>query len=120
MTASTDGEVLWWDIRKLGEPTETLTLKERGGETILGAVCMEYNPAAGPTKFMVGTESGTIISCNRKAKNPQDRVGAAYPGAAPLILLIRIGIIHPEYGVQVQPLLDPACSCLTSPRGEYG
>lgn len=81
MTASTDGEVLWWDIRKLGEPTETLTLKERGGETILGAVCMEYNPAAGPTKFMVGTESGTIISCNRKAKNPQDRVGAAYPGA---------------------------------------
>ena len=81
MTASTDGEVLWWDIRKLGEPTETLTLKERGGETVLGAVCMEYNPAAGPTKFMVGTESGTIISCNRKAKNPQDRVGAAYPGA---------------------------------------
>ena len=80
MTASTDGEVLWWDIRKLGEPTETLTLKERGGETVLGAVCMEYNPAAGPTKFMVGTESGTIISCNRKAKNPQDRVGAAYPG----------------------------------------
>ncbi|KAK9824062.1 hypothetical protein WJX72_007469 [[Myrmecia] bisecta] len=80
MSVSTDGSVLWWDIRKLGEPLESLTLKERGSETVLGAVALEYNPAAGPTKFMIGTEQGMIISCNRKAKNPQDRVGAAYPG----------------------------------------
>jgi len=38
MSVSTDGSVLWWDIRKLGEPTESLTLKERGSETILGAM----------------------------------------------------------------------------------
>lgn len=38
MSVSTDGSVLWWDIRKLGEPTETLTLKERGSETVLGAM----------------------------------------------------------------------------------
>ncbi|KAK9868043.1 hypothetical protein WJX84_000850 [Apatococcus fuscideae] len=101
MTASTDGEVLWWDIRKLGEPTETLTLKERGGETVLGAVCMEYNPAAGPTKFMVGTESGSIISCNRKAKNPQDRVGAAYPGHhGPVYGLVR-NPFYPKYFLSI-------------------
>lgn len=38
MSVSTDGSVLWWDIRKLGEPTESLTLKERGSETVLGAM----------------------------------------------------------------------------------
>ena len=43
MSVSTDGSVLWWDIRKLGEPTESLTLKERGSETILGA--MRYAPS---------------------------------------------------------------------------
>jgi len=44
MSVSTDGSVLWWDIRKLGEPTESLTLKERGSETILGA--MRYVPSS--------------------------------------------------------------------------
>jgi dynein intermediate chain 2 len=43
-------------------------------------VCMEYEPAAGPTKLMVGTEQGTVLLCNRKAKNPADRVAAAYVG----------------------------------------
>ena len=38
MSVSTDGSVLWWDIRKLGEPTESLMLKERGSDTVLGAM----------------------------------------------------------------------------------
>ena len=38
MSVSTDGSVLWWDIRKLGEPTESLILKERGNDTVLGAM----------------------------------------------------------------------------------
>lgn len=46
MSVSTDGSVLWWDIRKLGEPTESLNLKERGSETVLGA--MRYAAAAFP------------------------------------------------------------------------
>ena len=29
---------------------------------------------------MVGCESGAILSCNRKAKNPQDRVAGAFYG----------------------------------------
>ena len=33
-----------------------------------------------PTKFMVGTEQGVILSCNRKAKNPQDKITAAFAG----------------------------------------
>ena len=29
---------------------------------------------------MIGTEQGNIMTCNKKAKNPQDRVGASFPG----------------------------------------
>ncbi len=43
-STSTDGQVLWWDIRKLGEPVETLPLEFAGykpGET-LGGITLEY------------------------------------------------------------------------------
>jgi len=29
---------------------------------------------------MVGTEQGTVMSCNRKAKTPADKIVALYPG----------------------------------------
>ena len=29
---------------------------------------------------MVGTEQGTVISCNRKAKTPGEKIVAVYPG----------------------------------------
>uniref|UniRef100_A0A7S3R946 Uncharacterized protein n=1 Tax=Dunaliella tertiolecta TaxID=3047 RepID=A0A7S3R946_DUNTE len=74
MSVSTDGSVMWWDIRRLSEPVESMPLREKGSETTLGGVVLEYDPAAGPTNFMVGTEQGSIFSCNRKAKNPADRV----------------------------------------------
>ena len=49
---------------------------------MLGAVSLDSSFAAGPTKFIVGTENGVVLSCNRKAKNPTDRIGAAYTGMA--------------------------------------
>ena len=80
MSASTDGSVLWWDLRRLGEPLESLVLREKGGEAVLGGTVLEYSPAAGPTKFMVGTEQGTILAGNRKTKNPADRVTGMFTG----------------------------------------
>ena len=50
MTVSSDGKALWWDTRRLAEPTEELRLMEKGSEQALGAVCLDYSPAAGPTK----------------------------------------------------------------------
>ena len=55
MTVSTDGSVMWWDIRRLSEPVESMPLREKGSDTNLGGVVLEYDPAAGPTNFMVGT-----------------------------------------------------------------
>jgi dynein intermediate chain 2, axonemal len=47
---------------------------------------------AGATKFMIGCESGTVLSCNRKAKNPTDRVAGAFTGHH-----------GPVYGLQRHP-----------------
>ena len=35
---------------------------------------------AGPSKFMVGTEQGTILAGNRKAKTPGDRTTGSFTG----------------------------------------
>lgn len=83
MSVASDGSVMWWDLRKLAEPVETLALTERGSNKVLGAVSLDYSPQAGPTKFLVGTEQGLIISGNRKAKTPADRIGTAYNGQPP-------------------------------------
>ena len=81
-STSTDGQVLWWDIRKLGEPSEKLILEDKNSpdNRPMGGVCLEYSAAAGPTKFLVGTEQGSVVSCNRKAKNPADRIGTVCEG----------------------------------------
>uniref|UniRef100_A0A672ZER7 Dynein, axonemal, intermediate chain 2b n=1 Tax=Sphaeramia orbicularis TaxID=375764 RepID=A0A672ZER7_9TELE len=81
-SASTDGQVLWWDVRKLNEPTERLVLdpgREGNLDRALGAISLEFE-ATMPTKFMVGTEQGLVVSCNRKAKTPAEKIVCTYDG----------------------------------------
>ncbi|XP_071383771.1 dynein axonemal intermediate chain 2-like [Centroberyx affinis] len=81
-SASTDGQVLWWDIRKMSEPTERLVLdpsKEGNLDNALGAISLEFEPTM-PTKFMVGTEQGLVVSCNRKAKTPAEKIVCTFDG----------------------------------------
>lgn len=80
-TASSDGQVYWWDTRKgFSEPVDSLVLdptKKLDINNALGATVIEYESTM-PTKFMVGSEQGSIISCNRKAKTPADKIAALY------------------------------------------
>jgi len=81
-SSSTDGKVLWWDYRKMQEPLETLILDpEKKGDikNALGAMVLEYEPTM-PTKFMIGTEQGSIMSCNRKGKSDAEKISHIYPG----------------------------------------
>lgn len=92
-TASSDGQVYWWDIRKgLSEPVDSLILdptKKLDINNALGATVLEYESTM-PTKFMVGTEQGSIISCNRKAKTAADKIAALYTThAGPIYALER-------------------------------
>jgi len=100
-STSTDGQVLWWDIRKLGEPSDSLMLEDRAqaadGHRSMGGVSMEYSAAAGPTKFLVGTEQGKVVSCNRKAKNPNDRIGIVYEGHCGPVYALQRNPFFPKY-----------------------
>mmetsp|Transcript_24958 Transcript_24958/g.38607 ORF Transcript_24958/g.38607 Transcript_24958/m.38607 type:complete len:580 (+) Transcript_24958:245-1984(+) len=71
---STDGQMMWWDTRNLGEPTDVINLipdvKEK--DVTLGGCSLEYNTEAGPTKYMIGSEQGVVASINlrnRKMNN---------------------------------------------------
>ncbi|XP_041881473.1 dynein intermediate chain 2, axonemal [Corvus kubaryi] len=81
-SGSTDGQVLWWDIRKMSQPSEKLILditKEDQLKKALGASALDFAPTM-PTKFLVGTEQGTIISCNRDAKTPPEKIAHIFSG----------------------------------------
>lgn len=95
VTTSTDGQVIWWDIRDLSNPKkvyvcpDSAEIKEPGkpdneAEWIrnpnfkifnlvdtatdkeYGGLRIEYNPEAGATKFLIVTEQGTIFLANKK------------------------------------------------------
>jgi len=113
MTAGLDGNVIWWDSRRLNERVETLPLRERSKNTgnnnigagmqqtaastegpCFAATCLEYSIAAGPAKFMVGTSSGAVLSGNRRAKTPADRITGSFTGhIGPIVSLSR----HPFF-----------------------
>ena len=92
-STSTDGQVLWWDIRKLGEPSEWLHLEDKNSGVegrLMGGVSMEYAAAGG--KFLVGTEQGKVVACSRKGKTNAEKIGNVYEGHC-----------GPVYGLQRSP-----------------
>ncbi|KAK3256094.1 Dynein, 70 kDa intermediate chain, flagellar outer arm [Cymbomonas tetramitiformis] len=97
LSVSTDGFAYYWDIRKIAEPVDSLPLKEKGSSSALGGVSLDYEVAAGPTKFMVGTEQGAVLLCNRKAKHAADRVGASYRGHHGPVYAIQRHPYYPKY-----------------------
>uniref|UniRef100_A0A6P7G3A7 Dynein intermediate chain 2, axonemal n=1 Tax=Diabrotica virgifera virgifera TaxID=50390 RepID=A0A6P7G3A7_DIAVI len=94
-SSSSDGQIKWWDTRKLSDPTETLILdyakdEEQQVSNALGASILEYEGTI-PTRFMVGTEQGMIISGNRKGKTAIEKMALRIPNAhlGPIMALQR-------------------------------
>ena len=83
VSVSSDGRMLWWDFKKPGEPTDQLLLTDgipdgNRQEKLLGGTCLEYNPEAGATRYLAGTEQGIIVLANKKPGRPveiQNRYG---------------------------------------------
>lgn len=69
VSASTDGRVIWWDIRKINEgPTDMVLLTDgTPSERRVGATRVEYNSEQ-PTKYLVATEQGYILQLNKRPK----------------------------------------------------
>lgn len=87
LSVSTDGNVFIWDVRLPDKPVELVSIpddsvvlqpknNEGGSKGILGGLCLDYDPqVGGPARYMIGTEQGTILSCNRKGKTQYEKVG---------------------------------------------
>lgn len=88
LSVSTDGNVYVWDVRLPEKPVEihpiaddSVVLQPKqndgGSRGVLGGLCLDYDPQiGGPAKYMIGTEQGTILSCNRKGKTQAEKIGA--------------------------------------------
>ena len=77
-SVSTDGLMLWWDVRKLSEPEDSVQLTDKQIEgTVLGGSSMEYNSEAGANKYLVGTEQGMPVKIDLKARKPPAASGVA-------------------------------------------
>eukprot|EP01083_Nonionella_stella_P208424 756383_1 len=75
VSISTDGVICWWDSRKLstGPMDQMILCNDNDNESNLnGGTSLEYRTDAGATKYLVGTDQGTIISVERKAKKDGD------------------------------------------------
>jgi len=101
MSTSTDGQILWWDTRKMSEPTDMYLLDTTNKSDtvcgIQGGTSLGYDVAAGPLKFLVGTEQGYILACDKKSKNPNDRIQNIFSGHhGPIYSLQR----HPAFAAK--------------------
>lgn len=79
-SAGPDGVCKWWDLRKFDEPTDVMIMDivktatdVQSMATANGVTMIEYEPTI-PTRFMVGTENGLVISCNRKGKTALEKL----------------------------------------------
>ena len=79
-SVSTDGWMLWWDIRHLAQPTYKLQLTGKDSK-LVGGSSMEYNTEAGPTKYLVGTEQGMVLSVNLRNSKQNNGITVYDTGA---------------------------------------
>ncbi|XP_057675275.1 dynein axonemal intermediate chain 2-like isoform X1 [Corythoichthys intestinalis] len=81
-SASTDGQILWWDVRQLNEPIDRLILdlsRKDNQDKALGAISLDHNVSM-PDTFLVGTEQGAVVYCNKAAETPAERIVRTYDG----------------------------------------
>lgn len=98
---------MWWDTRKLSEPLDSMILYNdvnHGGVNV-GGCSLEYNSEAGPMKYLVGTELGTVVSVNlrnRKVNNgvsvSEDTIGKKHLGP---IYSIQRNPIHNKFFITI-------------------
>ncbi|KAH0792997.1 axonemal outer arm dynein intermediate chain 1 [Histomonas meleagridis] len=85
VSVSSDGTTMTWDTRSTYEPLETITLLPsqemipKGYQGPFGGRCIDYHTGV-PTKYMVGTIEGLVLTINRKSSDPNNRISNIFPG----------------------------------------
>lgn len=95
VSVSTDGFAHFWDTRKLKEDrVQSLQITDynsEGKEVVVGATTLENSPET-TSKFVIGTEQGTIIVANKKLKKPVEintRLGLEHRHLGPVYSITR-------------------------------
>ena len=109
LTVSTDGKALVWDIKKMDKPIahDTAHLQARpsegtGAKWLLGGVSLDYDPlVGGPSRYLVGTEQGSILVCNRRGKTPDDKVLNVFQGHHGPVYSVMRNSFFPKYFLSV-------------------
>lgn len=83
-SGSSDGLCMWWDIRKLQEPVETmmmafhLPLSETPSFSNCHPVsCLQFEKSI-PTRFLCGTDTGMVVNVNRKGKTLSEQMSIVF------------------------------------------
>ncbi|XP_026666893.1 dynein intermediate chain 3, ciliary-like [Ceratina calcarata] len=81
-SSSTDGTVLWWDVRFMKKPTETLVMDLEHPERAdafrgAGVTALQYEPTMS-SKFLAGTENGLVVNVNRRTLNPLEKLALRF------------------------------------------
>ncbi|XP_015377850.1 PREDICTED: dynein intermediate chain 2, axonemal-like, partial [Diuraphis noxia] len=88
LTGSSDGQIMWWDIRNLKEPTDTVLLDLSQSDVddtpewihwgrSHAVACIDYHFSI-PIRFMIGTKSGYVFDGNRKGKTVLEKIPTTY------------------------------------------
>lgn len=77
-SASTDGLVLWWDIRFPKKPTDKLVMDlddpKRGNVyKATGITSLQFEQTMS-SRFLAGTENGIVVNVNRRTDNPVEKL----------------------------------------------
>ncbi|CAH3894901.1 unnamed protein product [Pieris brassicae] len=83
-SGSTDGLCMWWDVRNISKPIDSLLMAIRIPQGEVSTYtntepvsALQYDRAFS-TKFLCGTDTGFVISVNRKGKSHQEVMSAVF------------------------------------------
>lgn len=84
-SGSSDGRCMWWDIRDLSAPIDSLliTIKDSSSPYLglmntEGISALQFDKSF-PTRFLCGTDTGFVINVNRKGKSHKEIMSSIFP-----------------------------------------
>ncbi|XP_076293039.1 dynein axonemal intermediate chain 2-like [Lasioglossum baleicum] len=104
-STSSDGCSLWWDTRRLRQPTEKLIMdldkpNEPTMERSVGISSINFGPMVG-TKFMCGLDNGTIVTGTRKAKTNAEKMAAKFIAHFGPVCAVDRNVLNPSIFMSV-------------------
>ncbi|XP_046822931.1 dynein axonemal intermediate chain 2-like [Vespa crabro] len=99
-SSSWDGQVLWWDMRNLRQPTERLIFdleypNEPSMERSIGISSANFEPSMS-TKFMFGLQNGIVISGSRKVKTNAEKLSVRFDTHSGVVKSVDRNVFSPK------------------------